>query len=44
MAGASQPGASLVAAAETLGRRLAEAGAVIVCGGGRGVMAAVCRG
>ena len=44
VAGASRPGASLVAPAETLGRRLAEAGAVIVCGGGPGVMAAVCRG
>jgi uncharacterized protein (TIGR00725 family) len=44
VAGASQPEASLVAAAELLGRRLAEAGAVIVCGGGPGVMAAVCRG
>ena len=27
-----------------LGRRLAEAGAVVVCGGGPGVMEAVCRG
>ena len=44
VAGASQPEASLVAAAELLGRRLAEAGAVIVCGGGPGVMAAVCHG
>jgi uncharacterized protein (TIGR00725 family) len=44
VAGASQPEASLVEQAETLGRRLAEAGAVIVCGGGPGVMAAVCRG
>jgi uncharacterized protein (TIGR00725 family) len=44
VAGASRPEASLVAPAETLGRRLAEAGAVIVCGGGPGVMEAVCRG
>jgi uncharacterized protein (TIGR00725 family) len=44
VAGASQPEASLIAPAETLGRRLAEAGAVLVCGGGFGVMAAVCRG
>jgi hypothetical protein len=44
VAGASQPEAPLIAAAETLGRRLAEGGAVIVCGGGPGVMAAVCRG
>jgi uncharacterized protein (TIGR00725 family) len=44
VAGASRPEAWLVAPAETLGRRLAEAGAVIVCGGGPGVMAAVCRG
>ncbi len=31
-------------AAEEVGRRLAEAGAVIVCGGLGGVMAAACRG
>ncbi len=30
--------------AETLGRCLAEAGAIVVCGGGLGVMTAVCRG
>lgn len=30
--------------AEAVGRRLAEAGAGIVCGGGTGVMEAVCRG
>ena len=30
--------------AEVLGRRLGEAGAVVVCGGGPGVMEAVCRG
>jgi uncharacterized protein (TIGR00725 family) len=44
VAGASQPDASLVAPAEVLGRRLAEGGAVLVCGGGFGVMAAVCKG
>jgi uncharacterized protein (TIGR00725 family) len=44
VAGASQPDASLIPAAETLGRCLAEAGAVVVCGGGLGVMTAVCRG
>jgi uncharacterized protein (TIGR00725 family) len=41
------PGESLpdeIAAAEEVGRRLAEAGAVIVCGGLGGVMAAACRG
>ena len=44
VAGPSQPEASLLGPAETLGRLLAEAGAVVVCGGGAGVMAAVCRG
>ena len=44
VAGASQALASLLGQAETLGRRLAEAGAVVVCGGGPGVMEAVCRG
>jgi uncharacterized protein (TIGR00725 family) len=44
VAGPSQPEASLLEPAETLGRLLAEAGAVVVCGGGAGVMAAVCRG
>ncbi len=44
VAGASQPDASLATVAETLGRRLAEAGATVVCGGGPGVMTAVCRG
>jgi hypothetical protein len=33
-----------IAAAEEVGRGLAEAGAVIVCGGLGGVMAAACRG
>jgi uncharacterized protein (TIGR00725 family) len=36
--------AALLEQAERLGRRLAEAGAVVVCGGGPGVMEAVCRG
>jgi uncharacterized protein (TIGR00725 family) len=44
VAGASQPEASLLGQAEILGRRLAENGAVVVCGGGSGVMTAVCRG
>jgi uncharacterized protein (TIGR00725 family) len=44
VAGASQPEAPLLHQAELLGRRLAEAGAVVVCGGGPGVMEAVCRG
>jgi uncharacterized protein (TIGR00725 family) len=44
VAGASQPDAELVALAEILGERLAEAGATVVCGGGTGVMTAVCRG
>jgi uncharacterized protein (TIGR00725 family) len=44
VAGASQPDAHLVALAEALGRRLAEAGATVLCGGGTGVMTAVCRG
>ena len=44
VAGPSQPEASLLGPAQTLGRLLAEAGAVVVCGGGPGVMAAVCRG
>jgi uncharacterized protein (TIGR00725 family) len=44
VAGASQPEPALVVQAERLGRRLAEGGAVVVCGGGPGVMEAVCRG
>jgi len=44
VAGASQPEPELVRLAELLGRRLAEAGAVVICGGGTGVMAAACRG
>ena len=38
------PGAAVLALAEEVGRRLAEAGAVLVCGGLGGVMAAACRG
>jgi uncharacterized protein (TIGR00725 family) len=44
VAGASRPEPPLLGLAETLGRRLAEAGAIVVCGGGPGVMEAVCRG
>jgi uncharacterized protein (TIGR00725 family) len=44
VAGASQAGPSLVEQGERLGRRLGEAGVVVVCGGGGGVMEAVCRG
>lgn len=42
--GASQAGKDEIANAETVGRLLGEAGAVVVCGGGGGVMAAGCRG
>jgi uncharacterized protein (TIGR00725 family) len=44
VAGASRPEPALVDQAERLGRRLAEGGAVVVCGGGPGVMEAVCLG
>jgi uncharacterized protein (TIGR00725 family) len=44
VAATSRPDERLLAAAEMLGRRLAEAGAVLVCGGGPGAMAAACRG
>jgi len=44
VAGASRPGPALVEQGERLGRRLADGGAVVVCGGGPGVMEAVCRG
>jgi uncharacterized protein (TIGR00725 family) len=44
VAGASRPERPLLDQAELLGRRLAEGGAVVVCGGGPGVMEAVCRG
>ena len=42
--GASSSDAPQDAAAEEVGRRLAEAGAVLVCGGREGVMAAVATG
>jgi uncharacterized protein (TIGR00725 family) len=44
VAGASQPQRALVEQGERLGRRLGEAGVVVVCGGGGGVMEAVCGG
>jgi uncharacterized protein (TIGR00725 family) len=44
VAGASRPEPPLLDQAEVLGRQLGEAGAVVVCGGGPGVMEAVCRG
>jgi uncharacterized protein (TIGR00725 family) len=44
VAGASRPEPPLLDQAEVLGRRLGEAGVVMVCGGGPGVMEAVCRG
>jgi uncharacterized protein (TIGR00725 family) len=44
VAGASAAERPLLEQAELLGRRLAEGGAVVVCGGGPGVMEAVCRG
>jgi uncharacterized protein (TIGR00725 family) len=42
--GGSEASARVVAAAEVVGSALAAAGAVVVCGGLGGVMAAVCRG
>lgn len=42
--GPAQADPGLEAAAEEVGRRLAEAGVVVVCGGLGGVMAAACRG
>jgi uncharacterized protein (TIGR00725 family) len=44
VAATSQPDATEAALAEELGRHLGEAGAIVVCGGGGGAMAAVCRG
>jgi uncharacterized protein (TIGR00725 family) len=44
VAGASRAEPALLDQAEVLGRRVAEGGAIVVCGGGPGVMAAVCRG
>ena len=42
--GASQASATEVVTAERVGCLLAEAGAILVCGGTGGVMAAACRG
>ena len=42
--GSGDAGAELLADAELVGRRLGEAGAVVVCGGLGGVMEAACRG
>lgn len=42
--GGSEATDSMVAAAETVGRTLASGGAIVVCGGLGGVMAAACRG
>lgn len=42
--GSSASDATTDAAAEQVGRLLAEAGAVVICGGLGGVMAAACRG
>lgn len=42
--GGGRPGKPALEAAREVGRRLAEAGAVVVCGGLGGVMEAVCRG
>jgi uncharacterized protein (TIGR00725 family) len=43
-AGGAAEGSEVWLLAEGVGRRLAEAGATVVCGGGGGVMAAVSRG
>jgi uncharacterized protein (TIGR00725 family) len=42
--GGSAPTAEEASLAEAVGRRLAEAGAVLICGGRGGVMEAACRG
>ncbi|MCI4353384.1 MAG: TIGR00725 family protein [Thermoplasmata archaeon] len=42
--GGESPPADVLSIAEEVGRRIAEAGAVVVCGGLGGVMEAVCRG
>lgn len=42
--GTSQPTPAQERAAEAIGRALGEAGAIVVTGGGPGVMAAACRG
>jgi uncharacterized protein (TIGR00725 family) len=43
-AGDDDAPAAELAAAETVGRRVGEAGAVLICGGRGGVMEAACRG
>lgn len=43
VAAASRPDARVTTLAEALGRQLAAAGAILVCGGGPGAMAAACR-
>lgn len=42
--GGGDPAPGALAQAEEVGRRIAEAGAAVVCGGLTGVMEAVCRG
>ena len=42
--GAGRPTAEIASLAEQVGEKLARRGAAIVCGGGRGVMEAVCKG
>jgi uncharacterized protein (TIGR00725 family) len=42
--GAGEAGPDLLADAEAVGRELARAGAIVVCGGRGGVMEAACRG
>ena len=42
--GPSSPGPGVVEAAREVGRRLAEGGAIVVCGGGVGAMEAACEG
>jgi uncharacterized protein (TIGR00725 family) len=42
--GGGEPETALLPVAEEVGRRLAEAGAIVVCGGLGGVMEATCRG
>jgi uncharacterized protein (TIGR00725 family) len=44
VAGGSSCTAEEAALAEAVGRGLGEAGAILVCGGGKGVMEAACRG
>jgi hypothetical protein len=44
VAGGSSYTAEEAALAEAVGRGLREAGAILVCGGGKGVMEAACRG